>query len=37
MCLLDQKFIKDESKNVSEYISTYGEVNVTEFKKVSLG
>jgi len=37
MCLLDQKFIKDESKKVSEYISTYGEVNVTEFKKVSLG
>jgi len=37
MCLLDQKFIKDESKNVSEYIATYGKVNVTEFKKVSLG
>ena len=37
MCLLDQDFIKDESKNVAEYISTYGDVAVTSFKKVSLG
>ena len=37
MCLLDQDFIKDESKNVAEYISTYGDVSVLSFKKVSLG
>ena len=37
MCLLDQKFIKDENKNVSEYIATYGDVAVLSFKKVSLG
>ncbi len=37
MCLLDQVFIKDENKNVAEYIQTYGDVAVTTFKKVSLG
>jgi len=37
MCLLDQNFIKDESKNVAEYISTYGDVSVSLFKRVSLG
>ena len=37
MCLLDQNFIKDETKNVAEYISTYGDVSVSEFKRVSLG
>ena len=37
MCLLDQVFIKDENKNVAEYIQTYGDVAVTSFKKVSLG
>jgi elongation factor Ts len=37
MCLLDQDFIKDESKNVAKYISTYGDVSVSSFKKVSLG
>lgn len=37
MCLLDQKFIKDENKNVAEYISSYGDVSVTLFKKVALG
>ena len=37
MCLLDQDFIKDESKNVAEYISTYGDVSVSLFKRVSLG
>ena len=29
--------IKDEKKNVAEYIATYGDVAVSEFKKVSLG
>jgi len=37
MCLLDQKFIKDENKNVAEYIATYGEVKISIFKRVSLG
>ena len=37
MCLLDQQFIKDENKNVAEYIETYGDVAVSSFKKVSLG
>ena len=34
-CLLDQDFIKDEEKNVAEYIATYGDVAVSSFKKVS--
>ncbi len=37
MCLLDQDFIKDENKNVAEYIATYGDAAVSSFKKVSLG
>ncbi len=37
MCLLDQNFIKDETKKVSEYIASYGDVEVTNFKRVSLG
>ena len=37
MCLLDQTFIKDDKKNVAEYVASYGEVNITEFKRVSLG
>jgi len=36
-CLLDQKFIKDEKKNVADYVKSYGDVTVTEFKRVSLG
>ena len=36
-CLLDQTFIKDEDKNVAEYIATYGDVMITSFKRVSLG
>ena len=36
-CLLDQKFIKDEKKNVAEYVSSYGEVELTGFKRVTLG
>ena len=37
MCLLDQDFIKDEKKNVADYIATYGDVAVSTFKRVSLG
>ena len=36
-CLLDQKFIKDEKKTVAEYIASYGEVEVTGFKRITLG
>jgi elongation factor Ts len=35
-CLLDQKFIKDEKKTVSEYVAGEG-VEVLDFKRVSLG
>lgn len=35
--LLDQKFIKDEKKTVAQYIATYGDVNVTNFIRVTLG
>ncbi len=37
MCLLDQDFIKDEDKTVAEYISTYGNLSVSDFKRVALG
>ncbi|NRB59873.1 MAG: elongation factor Ts [Winogradskyella sp.] len=36
-CLLDQKFIKDEKKTVGEYVKTYGEVEVTAFKRATVG
>jgi len=36
-CLLDQKFIKDEKKTVAEYVKSYGDVAVADFKTVSLG
>tara|TARA_B100000902_G_scaffold399870_1_gene473174 strand:+ start:2798 stop:3763 length:966 start_codon:yes stop_codon:yes gene_type:complete len=36
-CLLDQDFIKDEKKSVANYVSEYGDVNVSGFKRVSLG
>ncbi|TMM29967.1 elongation factor Ts [Polaribacter aestuariivivens] len=36
-CLLDQPFIKDEKKNVAQYVKTYGDVEVTTFKRVTLG
>ncbi|PQJ21531.1 translation elongation factor Ts [Tenacibaculum sp. SG-28] len=35
--LLDQKFIKDEKKTVAQYIATYGDVDVTNFVRVTLG
>tara|TARA_B110000444_G_scaffold212840_1_gene209378 strand:- start:1348 stop:2310 length:963 start_codon:yes stop_codon:yes gene_type:complete len=37
MCLLDQDFIKDENKNVAKYISTFGNLSVSSFKRVALG
>ncbi|MFT5761114.1 MAG: elongation factor Ts [Polaribacter sp.] len=36
-CLLDQVFIKDEKKNVAQYVKTYGDVSVIGFKRVVLG
>ena len=36
-CLLDQTFIKDEKLNVAKYVASYGDVKVTNFKRVSLG
>ena len=36
-CLLDQSFIKDEKKNVAQYVKTYGDVEVSGFKRVILG
>jgi elongation factor Ts len=36
-CLLDQSFIKDEKKNVAQYVTTFGDVEVSAFKRVTLG
>ena len=36
-CLLDQDFIKDDKSTVAKYVASYGEVKVTEFKRVALG
>jgi elongation factor Ts len=36
-CLLDQTFIKDEKKNVADYVKSYGDVEVTGFKRITLG
>jgi len=36
-CLLDQNFIKDEKKSVADYVSTFGDVAVKNFKRVTLG
>ncbi|MDN3664258.1 translation elongation factor Ts [Algibacter miyuki] len=36
-CLLDQNFIKDEKSNVATYVSSFGDVEITGFKRVSVG
>jgi elongation factor Ts len=36
-CLLDQNFIKDEKSSVAKYVASYGEVEITSFKRVSVG
>ena len=36
-CLLDQDFIKDEKSTVAKYVASYGDVEVTNFKRVALG
>ncbi len=35
-CLLDQKFIMDDSKNIAEYVSSKGDLEVVSFERVSL-
>ena len=36
-CLLDQNFIKDEKKSVADYVTSYGDVAISTFKRVALG
>jgi len=36
-CLLDQNFIKDEKINVAKYVSSFGDVAIAGFKRVSVG
>ncbi|MGR7812509.1 translation elongation factor Ts [Lacinutrix undariae] len=36
-CLLDQNFIKDEKINVAKYVSSFGDVAISDFKRVSVG
>jgi elongation factor Ts len=36
-CLLDQDFIKDEKSTVAKYVASYGAVEVSGFKRVTLG
>ena len=36
-CLLDQTFIKDEKKSVAAYVATYGDVEISGFKRASVG
>jgi elongation factor Ts len=36
-CLLDQKFIKDEKKTVAQYVANYGDVEISGFKRVTVG
>ncbi len=36
-CLLDQEFIKDAKKSVSDYVNSFGDVEVINFKRVALG
>ena len=35
-CLLDQVFIKNEKQTVAEYVKTIGDVDVVDFKRVSI-
>lgn len=36
-CLLDQNFIKDEKKSVSDHVKSHGDISVVAFERVSLG
>lgn len=35
--LVNQAFIKDSKVSVADYVKTYGDVSITEFKRVALG
>jgi elongation factor Ts len=35
--LLAQRFVKDSSKSVSDYLKSAGDLQVTEFRRVALG
>jgi elongation factor Ts len=36
-CLLDQNFIKDDKINVAKYVASYGAVEITGFKRATVG
>ncbi|GAB1856022.1 translation elongation factor Ts [Flavobacteriaceae bacterium MHTCC 0001] len=36
-CLLNQNFIKDEKQTVEAYVASYGAIEITGFKRVTLG
>ncbi len=36
-CLLDQNFIMDEKKSVADYVNSFGDVAIKDFKRVQLG
>ena len=36
-CLLDQDFIKDDKSTVAKYVASYGSIEVSAFKRVTLG
>ncbi len=36
-CLLDQKFIKDEKQSVADYVTSFGDVAVKNFIRITLG
>ncbi|OBX23736.1 MULTISPECIES: translation elongation factor Ts [Bizionia] len=36
-CLLDQRFIKDDKQTVAQYVESFGNVAITDFKRVSVG
>ncbi|MFC5194555.1 translation elongation factor Ts [Bizionia hallyeonensis] len=36
-CLLDQRFIKDDKQTVAQYVESFGDVAITDFKRVSVG
>lgn len=36
-CLLDQTFIKDDKINVAKYVTSYGNIQIVDFKRVTVG
>ena len=35
--LVNQAFIKDSKMSVADYVKTYGDITVVDFKRVALG